>query len=293
MKTSKLHELDITGWVEQATGNMRTFREAVHIILVAICNSQALAPAMIMKGGLLMAIRYHSERYTKDIDFSTKEKYRQGDEEALLAELAHQLDLANQQLPYDTMCRFQKAQIKPAATNTSFPTLSINIGYARRSKNNDLKRLNNGQASNLVQIDYSYNEAVYDVDTLALEDGEQLKTYSYFNLFAEKLRSLLQQPIRNRTRRQDVYDLYVLLQLKGKPSAQEQQKILQLLKTTCAERDVPAHQKSFAAPEIRNLARAGYDNLAAEVPAQLPDFDQAFDEILRFYEELPWDRQTE
>ncbi len=289
MKHSTLDALDLTTWVEQASGNMRIFREAMHIVLSAISNSPALAPAMVIKGGLLMAIRYGSERYTKDVDFSTREKYRQGDENVLIEELEKQLDIANQQLPYDTMCRCQKHEIKPAMSNASFPSLAINIGYARRSKANDLKRLMNRQASSLVQIDYSYNEAVYDVDILSLEDGEILKAYSYFNLIAEKLRSLLQQPIRNRTRRQDVYDVHLLLQQRGTLTAPEQEKILRLLINSCAERNIDANKTSLKAPEVRSMARQGYANLVAEVSGELPDFELAFDVLQRFYEELPWD----
>ena len=36
------------------------FREAVHIVLTAISTSSALRSKMVMKGGLLMAIRYDS-----------------------------------------------------------------------------------------------------------------------------------------------------------------------------------------------------------------------------------------
>ena len=61
-------------WVQQAPDKpQRGFREAVHIILESIGRSKHLQARMVMKGGLLMAIRYDSSRYTRDIDFSTTE----------------------------------------------------------------------------------------------------------------------------------------------------------------------------------------------------------------------------
>ena len=57
-----MNEVDVSGWVEQADVPQRRFREAVHIILDAIGQSRSLQTKMVMKGGLLMAIRYASTR---------------------------------------------------------------------------------------------------------------------------------------------------------------------------------------------------------------------------------------
>jgi hypothetical protein len=57
---------------------------------------------------MLMAIRYDSTRFTRDADFSTTEKHDKGSEDALLAELDAQIDLANDQLsmPFAITIRF-------------------------------------------------------------------------------------------------------------------------------------------------------------------------------------------
>lgn len=114
--------LNLPEWVEQAPKEKRHFREAVHIILSAIGGSVALRTQMVMKGGMLMALRYDSSRFTKDADFSTRDKYAKGDEDALLAELDSQLILANDQLPYDVQCRRQRAELRPARPDAHFPT---------------------------------------------------------------------------------------------------------------------------------------------------------------------------
>lgn len=94
---------------------------------------------------------------------------------------------------YDVLCRRQKAEICPARPDADFPILGLRIGDAQRSKPWELQRLLAGQEPRVVEIDYSYNEAVLDVEVLRLTDGDSLKAYSQINLMAEKYRSLLQQ----------------------------------------------------------------------------------------------------
>lgn len=284
-----LEELDIPAWVEKAPTEKRHFREAVHIVLSAIGTSIALRSTMVMKGGILMAIRYDSSRFTKDVDFSTRQKYAKNSERELLEEIDQQLAVANDQLPYDTMCRRQRTEIKPPRVDAKFPTLSLSIGYAQRSRPAAVSKLASGQAPTVVQIDYSYNEAVYDVELLGIGDGDQLQAYSFLNLLAEKMRSLLQQPIRKRYRRQDVYDLNLLIAAGTPLSATEQQRLLELLVASCRERGIEPTRSSFANQEIRKMALEGYQDLAPEIEGELPPFDAAYATVQSFYEGLPWD----
>ena len=76
--------LDLASWVAKAPADKKNFREAVHIILAAIGASTVLRGNMILKGGMLMALRYDSSRFTRDADFSTTAKYAKGDEQKLL-----------------------------------------------------------------------------------------------------------------------------------------------------------------------------------------------------------------
>ena len=61
-------------------------------------------------------------------------------------------------------------------------------------------------------IDFSLNERILAIECLHLGDGAKLQAYEYTDLVAEKLRSLLQQEPRDRYRRQDTYDLCLLLE---------------------------------------------------------------------------------
>ncbi len=290
--SNSIEALDLHAWVERAPDDKRLFREAVHIILTAIGTSVALRTQMVMKGGMLMALRYDSSRFTKDADFSTRDKYAKGDEAALLAELDAQLTLANEQLPYDVLCRRQKAEMRPARPDANFPTLSLSIGYAPRSKPRELQRLLAGQEPRVVEIDYSYNEAVLDVEVLHLTDGETLNAYSQINLMAEKYRSLLQQPSRRRNRRQDIYDLALLLHGSNPLNGAEQSRLLQFLISSARARNIDPHVHSLRDPQVRAMSSEGYDTLEPEIEGDLPPFEEAYQVVQAFYEGLPWPLST-
>ena len=81
-----MNEVDIERWVDDAPTHQRGFREAVHIILDSIGHSRNLQARMVMKGGLLLAIRYDSSRFTRDLDFSTTEQYQADTADQLLDE---------------------------------------------------------------------------------------------------------------------------------------------------------------------------------------------------------------
>jgi predicted nucleotidyltransferase component of viral defense system len=288
MTNEVIQELSLAQWVASSTEEQRGFREAVHIILTAIGKSADLSSRMVMKGGLLMAIRYDSTRFTRDIDFSTLEKHRQADEVTLLAELDEQLVWANDHLSYDTICLRQNAKLNPKSPGASFPTLQISIGYAPRSNPSHVRRLQAKQSSTKVQIDYSFDEAVFDIEILALEEGEQLKAYSLTNLLAEKYRALLQQPVRRRARRQDVFDIHILLTRCAALSELEQARLLRQIIDSCKARNIVATQAAMTDAQVREMAQAEYYGLANEIDEALPDFDLAYAAIQVFYEGLPW-----
>lgn len=108
-----MNEIEIEAWVGNAPHGQQGFREAVHIILDGIGHSQNLSANMVMKGGLLLAIRYDSSRYTRDLDFSTQDQYTAASPDVLLAELREGLVAAENRLSYDTVCRVQSYKVQP------------------------------------------------------------------------------------------------------------------------------------------------------------------------------------
>ena len=287
--SDRIETLDLPAWVAGAQANQRPFREAVHIILTAIGTSTALRSKMIMKGGMLMAIRYESMRFTRDVDFSTHARYMKGDEEALLDELDRQITSANQQLPYDTMCHRQRTKMAPVPPeDNEFPGMKLNLGYAPRSNWRQMDRLLNGQSPNVVEIDHSYNEAVFDVEVLQLTDGDEIRAYSLTNLMAEKMRSLLQQPVRKRDREQDVYDLNLLIGTVQPLNDNERAQLVKLIADSCASRNIEVDANALRNPVVRAMAEKGYANLQPTIGGPLPPFNEAYQVVQDFFEGLPW-----
>ncbi|WP_418149465.1 nucleotidyl transferase AbiEii/AbiGii toxin family protein [Variovorax paradoxus] len=166
-----MNEVDIAAWVTNAPNGQQGFREAVHTILDSIGHSQNLQAKMVMKGGLLLAIRYDSSRYTRDLDFSTSDKYAPESVEAVLSEIREGLLAAEERLPYSTACRLQSHRLEPKGENRTHHNLALKIGFADKTNATAMARLNAGKSAQVVEIDYSFNEAVFDVEMLELDGG--------------------------------------------------------------------------------------------------------------------------
>jgi len=287
--------IDLEKWVEaseEVSTSEGEFRKAVKSILEGISQEGTLASLMVMKGGLLLAIKYQSPRFTKDIDFSTHKTLPEINIEEFLQSFEAGLTTAEEN-EYGLAFILQKHEIRPAPKhNPSYPTLHLKIGYANRNDRNQYNRLAQKQSAKVVEIDFSFNEWIPEDDSeVALLAGEgELRHYSLHEIVAEKIRSLLQQPIRERARYQDVYDLHLLLTSNQNLTTEEDRHlVLKLLKEACSSRQVPVDDSSFRNPQIKELARLGYEQ---ELPAQLkedpPEFEEAFALVDRYYSSLPW-----
>ena len=244
---------------------------------------------MIMKGGILLALGYDSSRYTKDIDFSTATKLGKFDLESFLDQFRAGLIEAVEQLDYGLDCRVQIYRQKPPRSDATFPTIRINVGYAYKNNTSAHKRLLNNNSTQIVQIDYSLNEPEGEPEVLEVEDGLVIRIYSFHDLVAEKFRALLQQEVRNRFRRQDIYDLNLLLHshpLSG--DLQTKERVLSSLRTRASARELQVNKESLNNPEIKRRSERDYETLSSEIEEQLPDFQEVFGRVRTYYESLPW-----
>jgi len=284
-----IESFEVTEWVnESLDSNDREFREAVHTILAAVVADPVLKANMVIKGGILLAIRYQSGRFTKDIDFSTIKSLNEINPDSVASALENSLAQIGEELGYDLDCRVQSCKVQPKNyENASFPSIKIVIGYAYKGtgKHDRLLAL---RSPTTISIDYSLNERIPNFESLELGLGDELFAYSLSDLIAEKLRSLLQQIVRNRARRQDVFDLFVLLEKFPDLDAMEKGRILQSLKEKSKSRGIDAQKKSLDDPEIRRRSRMDYETLADELEGELPEFEHSYDTVNAFYKSLPW-----
>jgi len=284
-----IDSFEVTAWVNESVDSKdREFREAVHTILAAIVADPALKADMVIKGGILLAIRYQSGRFTKDIDFSTIKSLSEINPDCVVSALQNSLTQIGDKLEYDLDCRVQSCKVQPKnSKKASFPSIKIVIGYAYKGtrKHDRLLAL---MSPTTISIDYSLNEQIPNFESLELGLSDEMFAYSLSDLIAEKLRSLLQQIIRNRTRRQDVFDLFVLLEKFPDLDAIEKEQILQSLREKSKPRGVDVQMESLENPEIRRRSKLDYETLADELEGELPEFDYSYDSVNAFYKSLPW-----
>lgn len=258
-----LEELYIDHWVNQAEGKPnKEFREAVHTILSAIASDKYLKASMILKGGILLAVRYQSHRFTKDIDLSTEKSLGSDIDAGAVVDLLNQsLSVMVETLNYDLDCIVQSCNLQPSNPDATYPSIKLTVGYAYKGTAKH-KKLQARQSPTVVSIDYSLNEKTPNIDRLKIIQGDDLFVYSLTDLIAEKYRSLFQQVIRNRNRRQDVFDLYLILETFGSLGEVERKKILNSLIEKARSRGVEVSRESFDNPEIKERARHDYHTLA-------------------------------
>ncbi len=104
------------------------------------------------------------------------------------------------------------------------------------------------------------------------------------NMPAMQARVHLQQPIRNRTRRQDLLDIAVILRM-GTPL--DGDRVAEFLQRKTAARDVPVSRATFHAPEIIDRASQDYAALAETTRLLFVPFDEARGLLYAFVETLP------
>ena len=291
----------IENWVQESIDNrsvaaQKDFRHAVHIILKAISLSENLSKSMIFKGGMLLGIKYQSERYTTDLDFSTAEKLDPNCIQDFKEEFNDRLEYANNLLAYGMRLKIQRIEKRPKKDVASFPALEIKIAYLGTNCNqSEINKYENNQAPNTISIDYSFNELNNDVESIVIdeEENEKIICYTLESIIAEKLRSILQQKPRNRTRGQDIYDICFLLsdyddQLS---SIETKNKILNLLKQKSIGRDIDEllHINGLNDEDIKTRSKIGFKAIEPQLTTTA-NFEDLYNQLNKFYQSLPWNK---
>lgn len=136
-----------------------------------------------------MALAFASDRVTSDVDFTATE----GPDTfptRLVDELNSRLPRAAIELGYlDVIAQVQSVRMKPRALDFAghdFPAMRVRIGSARRGTEEE-KRLSDGQASRVLNVDVSFKDQVYSYQELRLaEAGVAVRAFSLHELIAEK-----------------------------------------------------------------------------------------------------------
>lgn len=285
-------KVDIGEWVEKAKADPEAYleRQATEIFLATLGMTEPYSHQIFLKGGILMGVVYESPRQTGDVDFTTIIEPTEGIAEEIAAALNENFPRASAELGYpELMCRVQSLRYFPkgeAFPKNDGPAVKLGIGYATRGSRQE-KHFQDGRAPHKLEVDISFREPVGAIQIVQFAGSEgAVQAYSLFDLMAEKLRALLQQDVRNRFRRQDIYDLDALLN-RFSLDEQEKQNLHVIFLEKCEARNITPTPDSLTDPEIVRRAKEEWDTLRLEI-GELPDFDDCFACVDAFYRSLPW-----
>jgi predicted nucleotidyltransferase component of viral defense system len=287
--------VDIKSWVERARRDPVAYaeRQATEIVLSAIGSLPGYGSRIFLKGGILMAVVYESPRGTADIDFTTDLKASPELPSELRDALNKELPRAAARLGFpDLVLRVQTVKEQPRpfkSADIQFPALYVTIAYAKRGSKVE-RRVMAGQGPHIIELEVSFNEPVHAIEIVRFgEGGPSFSAYALTDLIAEKFRALLQQVMRNRYRRQDVYDIAFLAE-RFAPDADERAAILASFRDKCAARGIAPTVDSISDPDVSARARSEWDTLRQEI-GEVPDFDECFRKVEVLYRALPWASQ--
>ncbi len=283
-------KINVADWVERAKANPVAYlqRQATEITLNAIAIAAPLNDKLFLKGGVLMGLAYDSPRQTGDIDLTASISAHKGVDDRIQSLLESAFPRATTALGYaDLIVKTHsvKRQPKKIFEEAEFPALKLKIAYAQRGTKQE-KALLEGKAPGIIDLDISFNEPMQQIQILELTGGQELWAYSLTDLIAEKYRAMLQQVLRNRSRRQDVYDLHFLV-ADGDLDDVVRKQTLDSLIEKCRSRHIEPTPQSLEDPEIKKRSGAEWSTMELEL-GELPDFEDCFELVSDFYRSLPW-----
>jgi hypothetical protein len=286
------HNVFLADWVRQARPDPVRFleRQVTEILLHAIGITASLNKTLVLKGGVLMSLAHGSFRQTGDVDFTAIV-----DPEPYASLLKHNLNLALTRSSADlgyldllsAVQRFDYTPRRDGFEDMNAPALRLSIGYAKVGTS-DAQRLKDGQSSRVLQVDISFKEKVIDTQNLTIEEPNiTIQAYSFEEIIAEKLRATLQQAERNRSRRQDVFDIRWLIE-RYRPDLETIARIHAALLAKSENRNITPFLDSFDNPEIKARSASEWESMRLEIGGRLPNFDETFEIVRQFYRSMPW-----
>ncbi len=279
----------IASWARtnRVTADEARKRFAQYTILRAITSSRALSDLLVFKGGNALDFVWHPNRSTTDLDFSA-------DMDAVLrldpawnpVALKDYLQtrltagLGTSTRLFGVVLAIHSFRQQPPKPDSTFITYEARVGYAMPDEQKLRKRLAQGGASaNVIPLDISLNEPICADERIDLRGQQRLRVCTIEDIVAEKLRALLQQPLRNRTREQDLLDIAVIL--RAHPGFDGVRVAAYLLRKAAA-RNVPVSRRAFHDPRVISLAQQDYAALAQTTRTSFIPFGEALASLHTF-----------
>jgi predicted nucleotidyltransferase component of viral defense system len=261
-------------------------RYAQRAILVGLSTQPILRNALVFKGGNALDFVVQPNRGTIDLDFTidTAGSSTLQGTEALSALFSDALVEAARR--YDLALQVNSVKQRPPGADKTRFSYDVRVGYGLPDESSQRQRMARGlKSTQVIPIEISSNDVICSYDYAPIDAGfPRVKIATIEDIIAEKLRALLQQPIRNRERRQDVLDIAVLIRLH--PDI-DRPRVGGFLVLKCEARDINPRKSSFLDPEVRRRAAIDYDALESTTRVLFIPFDEAWEMLIAFVSTLP------
>lgn len=279
---------EIPAWSEQESVSIPEAERkyAQYLILQGISESNDLRDSLVFKGGNALEFFHLANRTTVDLDFSFVEP--ESNIPALVDAVRTQLDdaLNSRTDHFGTRLRVQGLRQNPRGAHITRPTLRASVAYALPNQPRQLERLLKGEpGANTIPVEMTVNEIVCDWTATPIGTSTgTLLVASREDIIAEKLRAILQQQVRNRTRRQDILDIASLWSL---PNHSIQTELVSDFLTRKSEaREIYPTKSRFRVPEIRERSARDYAELANTTRYMFIPFDEAWEIVMNLVDQL-------
>lgn len=252
------------------------------VVLESLADSE-LRERLSFKGGNALRFVYRNPRGTVDLDFTADAAFPD-DPSRIRAVLDPPLRRGAER--FGVRARLQRIRRDPPGPDRTMPTYHASVGYQFPGDRHfaDFDRFSR-PLNTVVELEISLNDVVCETAPAQLHPAYAVRihTCTLEDILAEKLRALLQQPLRNRNRRQDVYDIARMLRMHR--SQVDACKVARYLTAKAAARAIRATRSAFD-DEVRRRARVDYETLFDSLdPAFIP-FDEAWGELVSFVHTL-------
>lgn len=256
------------------------------ILLCGISSVRSLRDHLVFKGGNALDFVLQPNRSTIDLDFSLDMDGGQALADA--TEIRDALNVGLRQVApvFGVALSVHSVEQQPPGADRTFITFRARIGYALPDERQLMIRMaNNQKSSHVLPIDISINEPIFDSTTFKIDDRfGDLRISTVEDIVGEKLRSLLQQPIRNRGRKQDMLDIAVAV---DSNESIDRQDVAAALLVKAQARGAPVTRLAFHDPEVSRRAAVDYGALEGTTRTMFIPFDEALAIVLAFVDELP------
>ncbi len=256
------------------------------VILASISSSSsAILARLAFKGGNALRFVHGNQRSTLDLDFSAESDFPDSRMEIkALMDMA----LGSREPRHQVRARCQSIHRKPPGLEKTLPTYILKICFQlpedRYYQNIDERLAAGKTLSEVVEVEITLNDVLCETSDEPLSpDARPLRVCTLDDILAEKLRAMLQQVPRKRSRPQDVYD--VASMVRKHPTSIDPGKVSSFLVRKSIARGVVAVKSAFN-DEVRVKAAASYDAEILPFTSELISFDEAWGEVLGFVAQL-------